>query len=198
MLRNTVDKNDANYHITQWIQNESENYKRQLQNLSDSDLRQLVDYVAEDVRKEFQKLEMNKDSQLNLELLKTVMQYITLEKVNWHFDIDSQTNQYSLTLGNMDPVFWMTVDFDYEKNRNKNYYLVNPARFVWKSDVAEIALKIVNEQSDWFFSDAPVSELIVSQDILNELKTKIVFEFKDIFDIICKLIQLQNVSELKC
>lgn len=113
MLKNKVDKNDANYQITQWIQNEAPSYKKQLQNLSDSDLRKLVEFIAKDVREEFHKLES--DSEPNLELLKTVIRYITLEKINWHFDIDSQTNQYSLTLDNMDKIFWMTVDFYYEK-----------------------------------------------------------------------------------
>ena len=198
MLRNESDKNDANYQITQWIQNEAPSYKKQLQQLTNSDLRKLVDYIAKDVRDEFHKLEIDKDSQLNLELLKTIVKYITLGKVNWHFDINSQTNRYSLTLGNMNEVFWVTTEFDYEKEQNANYYLINPARFVWKSDVAEIALRIVNEQSDWFFSNNLVSELIVSQDILNELKTTIISEFEDIFAVICKLIQLQNVDELKC
>lgn len=194
MLRNTVDKNNVNYQITQWIQNESENYKRQLQNLSDSDLRQLVDYIATDVRKEFQKLEIDKD---NLELLKIMIKYFSLNKINWHWEWNENKNLYELELGIKKNTNWVTTEFNSEKENNKNYYLVNPARFVWKSDVAEIALKIVNDQANWFFTNQLVSELVVSQDILNELKATIVFEFKDIFDVVCELVELQNVSELK-
>lgn len=194
MLRNTVDKNNVNYQITQWIQNESENYKRQLQNLSDSDLRQLVDYIATDVRKEFQKLEIDKD---NLELLKIMIKYFSLNKINWHWEWNENKNLYELELGIKKNTNWVTTEFNSEKENNKNYYLVNPARFVWKSDVAEIALKIVNDQANWFFTNQSVSELVVSQDILNELKVTIVFEFKDIFDVVCELVELQNVSELK-
>ena len=101
MLRNEPDENNVNYQIIQWIQNDAQNYRRQLQNLTNSDLQKLVDYVAEDVRNEFHKLKTDKDSQSNLELLKLIMQYITLEKITWHFNIDSKTNQYSLTLSNM-------------------------------------------------------------------------------------------------
>ena len=95
MLRNEPDENNVNYQIIQWIQNDA------LQNITNSDLQKLVDYVAEDVRNEFHKLKTDKDSQSNLELLKLIMQYITLEKITWHFNIDSKTNQYSLTLSNM-------------------------------------------------------------------------------------------------
>lgn len=196
MLRNTVDKKDAKYQITQWIQNDAPSYQKQLQNLSDADIRKLVDYVATDVRNEFHKLEADKDSQLNLELLKTIMRYITLEKVTWHFNIDGKTNQYSLTLGNMDKVFWMTVDFDYEKNQDKDYDVINPARFVWKSDVSEIALQIVNDQPNWFFTNQPASELIVPQQILDKIKQTIVAEFEHVFDIICELVQKQAWTEL--
>lgn len=197
MLRNTVDKKDAKYQITQWIQNDSKVYQHQLQNLTDYDIRKLVDYIAKDVRNEFQKvLNTDIDNQSNLELLKEIMCYINLSKINWHWEWNSKKKVYELKLGEK-KTKWVNTNFEYEMEINDDYYLINPFRFVWKSDVVEIALKVINNQSDWFFSNKPVSELKVSQQILNEIKAAIIFEFKSISENLCTVIQKQNLVELQ-